>query len=262
MKSPNHIQTSLQVNALSVEVFSERKSQGEAAASHVIHVINQAIEAQGHARVIFACAPSQDDFLSALMERRQEVDWSKVTVFHMDDYVGLSADSPQSFRYYLQEHLLTHITCRAFFPICSEAEDEEAERARYEAALQDEPIDLVCMGIGENGHIAFNDPPVADFNDPQWVKVVELELACRQQQVNDGCFPRIEDVPTHAFTLTIPALMGCRHVSCVVPGKLKANAVAESLNGPVSTACPASILRSHPSAMLWLDQDAASAIIE
>ncbi|WP_309385990.1 glucosamine-6-phosphate deaminase [Cerasicoccus frondis] len=258
MKTPSNIQTAMQVDSLAVEIFSDRKSQGEASAAYVIHVINEAIEERGEARVIFACAPSQDNFLHELMERRREVDWSKVVVFHMDDYIGLSADNPQSFRHYLNEHLLSYVDCREVQLIGSDEEDLEAERARYEAALKLSAIDLVCMGIGENGHIAFNDPPVADFDDPLWVKVVELEGACRRQQVNDGCFARIEEVPTHAFTLTIPALIACRHVSCVVPGKLKANAVARSLNGPVSTACPASILRQHPSAVLWLDRDAAS----
>ncbi|WP_309397723.1 glucosamine-6-phosphate deaminase [Cerasicoccus maritimus] len=257
MKNLNHLQTALQVDSLVVEVFPNRQSQGSAAAAHVIHVINQAIEIRGEARVIFACAPSQDDFLSALIQNRGKVDWSKVVVFHMDDYVGLSGDSPQSFRFYLQENLLSYIECKEFFPIGSEAEDPDAECARYEAALKSKPIDLVCMGIGENGHIAFNDPSVADFNDSAWVKVVELEPACRQQQVNDGCFLGIDDVPTHAFTLTIPSLMSCRHVSCVVPGKLKADAVGESLRGPISKDCPASILRTHPAAVLWLDGDAA-----
>jgi len=252
--------TEFQTNSLSVKVFTNRASQGEAAADHVINVVNQAIEQQGVARVIFACAPSQDDFLRALIERRSEIDWSKVVVFHMDDYVGLTEDSPQSFRYYLKEHLLSKITCKEFHLIRSDADDLEAERARYEEALKSEPLDLVCMGIGENGHIAFNDPPVADFNDPLGVKIVELDVACRQQQVNDGCFPTFEAVPEHAFTLTIPTLISCRNVSCVVPGKLKADAVAQSLNGPLSTDCPASILRNHSSAVLWLDEDSASKI--
>ena len=138
--------------------------------------------------------------------------------------------------------------------------EEEAENAcaAYAHALAEKPLDLVCMGIGENGHLAFNDPPVADFSDPHLVKLVELDAACRQQQVNDGCFTTLEDVPTHALTLTIPALLGAAAISCVVPGDRKAAAVAQTLRGPVSTECPASILRTHANAMLHVDPAALS----
>ncbi len=243
---------------LKVYTAANRASQGAAAASHVISILNDTITMLGHARVIFACAPSQDDFLWALVEQKHAVDWQRVTAFHMDEYIGLSADQPQSFRHYLEEHLLQHVPVHTFRPIGGDAPDIPQECARYTALLKEAPMDLVCMGIGENGHIAFNDPGVADFEDPLAIKPAELDEACRVQQVNDGCFPSLEQVPTHALTLTIPTLLGCRHISCVVPGKLKAAAVREALEGPVSPRCPASILRTHPSAKLFLDTDAAS----
>ncbi|MDP0498337.1 MAG: glucosamine-6-phosphate deaminase [Verrucomicrobiota bacterium JB024] len=242
---------------LKVHTAADRPTQGEAAASHVLATLNDTLARQGHARVIFACAPSQDDFLRALVAQKDAVDWQRVTVFHMDEYIGLSADQPQSFRYYLQEHLLRHVHVRAFHAIGGNAPSIPQECVRYTALLKEAPVDLVCMGIGENGHIAFNDPGVADFEDPLTIKPAELDRECRVQQVNDGCFPTLDEVPTHALTLTVPTLFNCKHVSCVVPGKLKAAAVRETLLGSISPACPATILRTHPSARLFLDPDAA-----
>jgi len=235
----------------------DRKAMGENAALLVAALVRTACRERGEARVIFACAPSQDDFLAALPGT--ELDWSKLVVFHMDEYVGLSAAHPQSFRSYLRDHLISHLPGpKALHLIAADAPDLERECERYAALLSEKPIDLVCMGIGENGHIAFNDPPVADFLDPRPVKLVELDAACRQQQVNDGCFPALADVPTHALTLTIPALLGARHISCVVPGVRKARAVRDTLRGPVSTTCPASILQTHPSVCMHIDSAAAS----
>jgi glucosamine-6-phosphate deaminase len=208
--------------------------------------------------VIFACAPSQDEFLDALVTGAPAVDWRDVVVFHMDEYVGLRADAEQSFRRYLKTHLLDRIPApRAFHAIGGEAASPQAECGRYAALLREAPVDLVCLGIGENGHLAFNDPPVADFNDAALVKVVELDRACRRQQVNDGCFPAFDAVPAQALTLTIPALLGARAVCGVVPGPRKARAVRDALLGPVSTACPASILRTHANAVLHVDDAAA-----
>lgn len=226
---------------------------GVAAAARVAAILRECEEP----RVVFACAPSQSEFLAALTE--QSLDWSRVTAFHMDEYVGLDAAQPQSFRQYLREHLLDRIgSLRAFHAICGESEDLQAECDRYTRLLLESPIDLVCLGIGENGHLAFNDPAVANFHDPQLVKLVELDAACRRQQVNDSCFSSLDQVPKAALTLTLSALLGARHLSCVVPGERKAPAVRETLRGPITEACPASILRRHPRATLYLDAAAAS----
>lgn len=224
---------------------------GQAAAERVAEIVRAAIRERGEARVIFACAPSQDDFLVALV--RADLDWSRVAIFHMDEYVGLGAEHPQSFRSYLLAHLLTHIAPpHAVHLIAGEA-DAQKECERYATLLSSARIDLACMGIGENGHLAFNDPPVADFADPLLIKRVALDLACREQQVHDGCFSTLADVPMHALTLTIPALLGARAISCVVPGERKAHAVRAAVMGEISTACPASILRTHPCATLQID---------
>jgi glucosamine-6-phosphate deaminase len=217
------------------------------------------METREQIRVIFACAPSQDEFLSALvLAARGRVDWSRITVFHMDEYVGISASHPASFRNYLQKHLLSEISPAEFSPLGGDAPDPAAEAVRYAALLDAAPIDLICLGIGENGHIAFNDPPVADFSDPVSVKIVELDLACRQQQVNDGCFAALGAVPTHALSLTISVFRRAKHLSVVVPGPRKAAAVRATLQDEISTACPATILRTHPAATLFLDHASAA----
>jgi len=245
------------MNQLQLCRYEDGQTMGAAAAKRVAAIIRTACAERGEARVIFACAPSQDDFLAALIGA--EIDWSKLVIFHMDEYVGLPAAHPQSFRTYLRAHLLSRIPKpRALHLIGADAPEPERECERYAALLSEKPIDLVCMGIGENAHIAFNDPPVADFHDPRLIKIVELDAACRQQQVHDGCFPALADVPAHALTLTIPALLGAHHISCVVPGERKARAVRDTLRGPVSTACPASILQTHRDAFLHIDSAAGS----
>lgn len=246
---------------LALEIHADRSALGCAAARAVAANLHGIIARQGEARVIFACAPSQNEFLAALIDPAQcglALDWSRITAFHMDDYVGLTAAHPQSFRHYLHQHLLRHVAIGRFHPLPAEEHDAIAVAARYTALLREKPIDLICMGIGENGHIAFNDPPVADFEDPALVKVVELDHACRQQQVNDGCFPALGDVPMRAFTLTVSVFRQARCLSIHVPGPRKAGAVRGTVEGPVSTACPASILRLHPQATLYIDNAAAS----
>lgn len=243
---------------LQVHVHADRAAAGVAAAREAAEAIRGAIAMRGAARVILACAPSQSEMLAAL--RAQVVEWPRVTVFHMDEYVGLPATHPASFRHYLREHLLRHVTVAAFHPLAGEAADHAAEVRRYAALLAEAPIDLVCLGIGENGHLAFNDPPVADFSDPAVVKVVTLDEACRRQQVHDLCFATPDLVPREALTLTIPALLSARRVVGTVPGPRKAAAVQAALTGPVSTACPASILRTHRSATLHLDRAAAAGL--
>jgi glucosamine-6-phosphate deaminase len=244
---------------LRVHEYPDRETMGRAAADHVRAIIAAACAARGVARVIFACAPSQNEFLAALVAPPPTVAWSQLSIFHMDEYVGLSASHGQSFRHYLRGHLLDAIPApKAFHPIRGEAPSLQDECERYSRLLREKQIDLVCMGIGENGHIAFNDPPVADFDDPELIKVVTLDNICRQQQVNDGCFAKLQDVPTHALTLTVPALFSARAISCVVPSQRKAQAVRDTLLGPIAKSCPASILRMHPNAVLHLDAAAAS----
>ena len=235
-------------------VHPNRSEMGASAGHAAAKILRDTLLQKGSARIIVASAPSQDETLAQLAQEPR-IDWSKVTVFHMDEYVGLSDSHPASFRAYQKEYFLSKVTPKVFHGIQAESADLEQEVARYTALMTESLIDLVCMGIGENGHIAFNDPPVADFNDPQTIKVVELDDACRQQQVNDGCFPDFDSVPTHALSLTCPALMSGKHLIITVPGKLKANAVRETLTGPITTTCPASILRTHPDAELHLDTD-------
>lgn len=247
------------VEQLCVEIHRSRAELGRMAAMAAAAHLSTVLSRQDGARVIFACAPSQDEFL-AVLTSAPEVDWRRVTAFHMDEYVGLAAAHPAGFRSYLRAHLTSRVRLKRVHELTGDAASPEAECRRYAELLSQAPIDLVCLGIGENGHIAFNDPPVADFRDPAMVKLVALDRPCREQQVNDGCFPRLSEVPTHALTLTIPALMSAQRMCCVVPGARKAAAVKHTLQGSVMTACPASILRKHPAATLYLDPDSAAGL--
>ena len=242
---------------LRVELRRSRADAGLAAATETAEHLRGVLAQQDGARVIFACAPSQDEFLDALTGETG-IDWRRVTAFHMDEYVGLPRTHPASFRNYLREHVTSQIPLGRVHELAGDAADAAIEAARYSTLLAEAPIDLVCLGIGENGHIAFNDPPVADFSDPFSVKQVELDRACREQQVNDGCFPRLSEVPTHALTLTVPMLMSGRRLCCIVPGPRKAAAVRGTLVGPISTSCPASVLRTHAGATLYIDPGSAS----
>jgi glucosamine-6-phosphate deaminase len=243
-------------DALTVIVSPTREEMGKRAGGHAAHVIEQAIAKHGEARIILASAPSQNETLSALMAA--SIEWSRVTIFHMDEYLGLPEDHPQTFRSYQRNHVLNRARGAAFYGIAGESEDPAAECARYSRLLSEAPIHLCCLGIGENGHLAFNDPPVADFNDPAMVKVVELDHDCRQQQVHDGCFPSLREVPTRAITLTIPALMHAEVLVCSVPGPRKAKAVRATVKHPIAEKCPATAMRRHSSATLYVDADSAS----
>jgi glucosamine-6-phosphate deaminase len=251
------------VEALDVQVYETRALAGHAAAMHVAEAISARQSATASANVVFAAAPSQNEFLARLVADKG-VDWKRVVAFHMDEYLGLSADHPASFRRFLQEHLFRLV---GFGPDRLRLiPGEHAARPlktciEYEDLIRAEPPDIVCAGIGENGHLAFNDPPVADFLDPLLVKVVRLDAACRAQQFNDGSFSQLADVPTHAYTLTIPALLKAPVVSVVVPGPRKASAVLTTLRGPISEACPATALRQHAGARLYLDREAARLVI-
>lgn len=248
------------VDRLAVEIHRDRQAAGGAAARAAAAGLRDILAMQERARVIFGCAPSQDDFLAALVDPRLSgvtLDWRRITVFHMDEYVGLAGDAPSSFRTYLRQHLLNHVEAGEVHLIAGEQRDTATVCREYARRLGERPIDLICLGIGENGHIAFNDPPVADFEDAALVKVVELDQACRQQQVNDGCFPTLTAVPSHAITLTVPVFRQARRLVIQVPGERKAAAVRATLRGPISPACPASILRLHPHATLYLDPASA-----
>ena len=247
---------SFEVDRLAVRVFPNRDSLGVAAAKEVAKAIKEAIAVNGQVRIAFAAAPSQNEFLATLAAN-PDIDWSRVASFQLDEYVGLPEDAPQLFGSFLRAHLFDAVKPGTVHLIGTTDTTEAAiARCRAYAALIDrEPLDIVCLGIGENGHLAFNDPPVADFNDPERVKVVELDQPCRQQQVNDGCFATFAQVPTHAVTLTIPTLLSGKQLVCIVPGSAKRLAVANTLQGPVSTACPASILRTHSACTLYLDAD-------
>lgn len=243
---------------LSVKVYRTRREMGTAAGQAVASRLRELLAAQSHARLIFAAAPSQQELLEALVAA-PGINWKRVVAFHMDEYVGLPEGATQSFGRWLKEAIFDRVRPGEVHYVDGRAKDVPGECSRYSALLKAAPIDLCCLGIGENGHIAFNDPPVADFKDPALVKAVELDVPCRQQQVNDGCFAAFEDVPKTALTLTVPALLGAKELHCVVPGPRKAAAVKAALQGPVSTECPASILRTHPAAVLYLDDDAARA---
>ncbi|SDC22990.1 glucosamine-6-phosphate deaminase [Paenibacillus sp. UNCCL117] len=244
---------SLRVDQLEVRVYNTRRELGEAAGLEAAEALRAKLSEQERVRIIFAAAPSQNEFLERLC-REEGIDWSRVTAFHMDEYIGLPQGAPQRFSQFLKRSVFDLVKPGAVHLIDG-SENAEEECRRYAALLEEAPIDFVFLGIGENGHLAFNDPPVADFSDPALVKPVELETACRVQQVNDGCFPALSEVPTHAVTLTIPALLGAGRMFCMVPGPTKREAVKRTLNGPVSTECPATILRSHPACTLYVDSE-------
>jgi glucosamine-6-phosphate deaminase len=240
-------------------IFNTRDEMGQAAAEYAAECIGEILRSKESANIVFAAAPSQHEFLFAL-SCSASVDWSRVNAFHMDEYIGLPETSDQFFGLFLTRHLFSKVTMKNVFLIDSQAPDPLVECERYSALLREYPTDLVCMGIGENGHIAFNDPPVADFNDKHRVKVIELDERDRHQQVHDGCFPTIADVPVHAYTLTVPALMCADHLCVVVPTDRKAEAVRNSLTGEISTAVPGSIVRTHKHVEIFLDTASASLV--
>jgi glucosamine-6-phosphate deaminase len=242
---------------LKLNIYPTREDMGRGAADHVASLIHDLLSRQQRVNIIFAAAPSQNELLDHLV-RTKGIEWDRVIGFHMDEYIGLPGDSDKLFSKYLTDHLFSKVQLKEVHLLDAVAADPVKECARYAELLKSHPIDIVCMGIGENGHIAFNDPPFADFNDPYLVKVVELDEPDRRQQVHDGCFGSIAEVPTHAITLTVPQLMSARYLSIVVPSERKATAVHNALLAPVTTNVPASVLRQHPQAMMFVDAAAAS----
>lgn len=243
---------------LRVEVYADRESLGAAAAQEAAQALVRAT-AKGDTAVIFAAAPSQSATLAALTQE-PGIAWPRVTGLHMDEYVGLPADHPASFRRYLREHLACRVTLRRFHWMDADKSDVAGVCAAYRDRLQEQRPSLCLLGIGENGHLAFNDPGEARFDDPEDVRIVTLDRACREQQVAEGHFPSLEAVPSQAVTLTIPALLRTPHLIASVPGERKAEAVRRALFEPISEECPASILRTHPQATLYLDRESAALV--
>ena len=242
---------------LKVNIYPSREEMGCAAAADVKAAILRALLEKEEINMIFAAAPSQNEVLANLA-RDTEIPWGRVNAFHMDEYIGLAADAPQGFGNFLRRSIFGIAPFKSVNYIRIDAPDADIECERYSALLREKPVDIVVLGIGENGHIAFNDPPFADFHDKKLVKTVKLDEVCRNQQVNDGCFTCIDDVPTHALTLTVPALMQGKELYCIVPAVTKARAVEQTVNGDITPSCPASVLRTHNCASLYLDPDSAS----
>ena len=249
-------QRQFRAGSLEIQVHLSKQALGQAAAASVAGRVQEALRQRGAARVIFATGASQYEFLAALLTHTT-IDWSKVTAFHLDEYLGLPDTHPASFRKYLRERLFDHLPFGAIHLLDGTASDAGAECARYAALLAAAPIDLACIGIGENAHLAFNDPP-ADFETSELVHVVTLDEACRRQQVGEGHFATMDDVPGQALSLSIPAILQAATISCVVPDRRKADAVRCALRGPLTPDCPASALRTHPDTHLFLDVDSAS----
>ena len=245
---------------LKVKLYEDRKDMGSASAAEMSTALKSLLREKDEVNVIFAAAPSQNEFLEALV-RAEGIDWKRVNAFHMDEYIGLDEKAPQRFGNFLKERIFGKVPFGSVHYLDGNAKDPEKEGRRYADLLGRHPVDIVCMGIGENGHIAFNDPHVAKFDDAMSVKVVMLDERSRNQQVHDGCFSRISDVPTHALTLTIPALVSANYIFCVVPDATKAKAVKRALTGEIDESCPASILRTHDKAVLYIDKNSASEIL-
>lgn len=242
---------------LTVKVFETRLDMGIQAAKEAIDCIKMLLSEKESINIVFAAAPSQNDFLASLTDHT-EIDWSRVNAFHMDEYIGLSKEAPQGFGNFLRNAIFKHLPFRNVFYLHSDDLSAKQNCERYENLLKEYPTDIVFMGIGENGHIAFNDPHVASFKDLRSVKIVDLDIECRQQQVNDGCFSSLEVVPTHAMTLTVPSLISAKFIFCIVPTEKKAMAVKETLEGVIEEKCPATILRTHNSSTLYIDKPSAS----
>lgn len=247
----------MQSDKLTYEIFPTRAEMGKKAAADVAAAIHEALGKKDEISMIFAAAPSQNEFLEALVADKT-IPWERINAFHMDEYIGLDADAPQGFGNFLRERIFDKVPFKSVNLIPNKPADKAAAIEEYTARLKKNGVDITCMGIGENGHIAFNDPHVAKFDDPEMMKIVELDTKCRVQQVHDGCFKSLDEVPTHAFTLTIPVLMSADKIFCMVPARTKAEAVRETVNGEISEKCPATIMRRRGDCRMYLDAESAS----
>ncbi len=248
------------VDEIHVNLYDDKPSLSEAAADLVATRLKETLQARGEANLVLATGASQYDFLAAL-RRRTDIDWTRITAFHLDEYIDLDPEHPAGFRRFLRERFFNHVQVKAVHLLDGNAADPVAEAARYGALLRQHPVDVACIGIGENGHLAFNDPP-ADFETEAKVLVVNLDEACRRQQVGEGHFPDLAAVPAQALSMSIPAILAARTISCVVPDVRKAEAVRCALEGPVTPMCPASALRGHADCHLYLDTGSASLLAE
>jgi glucosamine-6-phosphate deaminase len=246
-----------QVDKLPVQVYASQADLSQDVARITQAYLREVLATKGSAAAILATGNSQIKFLEALIQLGG-VDWSKITLFHMDEYLGISGDHKASFRRYMRERVESRVKPKAFHYLEGDALLPMDECDRYTSLLQAQPIDLCCLGVGENGHLAFNDPPVANFEDKRLVTIAKLDEKCRLQQVNEGHFPGMDAVPQYALTLTIPTLCSAKKLLCIAPEKRKAQAIKDALKGPISTACPASILRRQPHATLLVDTDSTS----
>ena len=259
---------SIQADRLEIRIFEDRAESGADAARDGADALRRLLaeragypEDKRFVNVIFAAAPSQNDTLRALAAE-PDIDWGRVRAFHMDEYVGFANTRKESFGSYLYEHIFGCVPFGEVYYLHGDAEDPAQECARYARLLTAFPTDIVFLGIGENAHIAFNDPWVAEFKDPELVKIVPLDPVCRKQQVHDGCFPRLEDVPTHAFTLTIPALTKAAHLFCTVPSATKAEAVCAVAKAPIGEGVPATVMRLHPHAVMYCDRNSGKLLLD
>ena len=241
---------------MNIQVFDTKQELGTAAAKRAAAAINEALARAGEARVIAATGASQFEFLDALTATAG-LDWGRVDVFHLDEYVGVSDSHPASFRRYLRERIVERVHPRSFELLAGDAADPAAECRRVGALIARAPIDVAFVGIGENGHLAFNDPP-ADFVTEEPYLVVELDAACRRQQLGEGWFATLDDVPRRAISMSIRQILKAREILCIVPDARKAKAVSECLEGAVSPLHPSSILQSHPATTIYLDRDSAA----
>ena len=244
-------------NKLKVKVFETRLKMGKAAARDVSIKIKELLGSQEFVNIIFASAPSQNEFLASLVEETG-ISWGRINAFHMDEYVGLDEDAPQRFSHFLKESIFDKVPFGKVYYMNGNKGDSAFECRRYAGLLERNPPDIVCMGIGENAHIAFNDPHVADFHDPLLVKEVNLDEVSRQQQVNDGCFTKYELVPEMAITVTVPGLLQAKSIYCIAPGQNKSQAVYHTINSPISEGFPSTVLRKHNNVTLYLDRESAS----
>ncbi|HRE51952.1 MAG TPA: glucosamine-6-phosphate deaminase [Flavitalea sp.] len=247
---------------LAVKIFENRELMGAAAATVAADKIVELLKKKEFINIVFAAAPSQNEFLANLSEK--QIDWKRVNAFHMDEYVGLNNNAPQLFGNFLKERFFGKVSLRNTFYLNGSAPDLGQECKRYTELLEKYPTDIVFLGIGENTHVAFNDPHVADFNDPVMVKIVDLDEKNRTQQVDPGdpsCFNHIEEVPTHAITLTVPALFKADYAYAIAPGEKKADAIYHTLNEEIQENYPSTILRKHPNAVLFIDEKSAEKLI-
>jgi glucosamine-6-phosphate deaminase len=247
----------LKVGTVKLEVYPSRQALGAAAARAAAHAMRELNAKDNDIAIIFATGASQLDTLEALTTI-ENLPWNKVLGFHLDEYLGIDPNHPASFRHYLREKLAHKVPMKAFFEIDGSTTDPEKTCQEYADKLASAHPQLCLLGIGENGHLAFNDPPVADFNDPLAIKVVQLDTACKEQQVAEGWFETYQSVPEKAITLTIPTLFRVPKLIVSVPGSRKAQIIRRTLEESISTACPSTFLRTHPDATIYLDPDSAA----